>query len=214
MTSLTVPPSAPLDRLDLLERHLGDGEPAMLAERDVDARPGAATSSSRISNSTQCARGVERLGGAPRMADRARGRLRRRHRQPGQAAQRIALPPTCAVTSGGVGGASTVRASARHRAARVPASIEPTPSTRQWCVLVASAQRPPASPSSSTMRQRGRARSSRCDQKSAAQASSSRSPPGLGSAARVTCAAMSKRSSASHYGQRRPPVVRRESRWR
>ena len=39
-------------------------------------------------------------------------------------------------------------------------------------------------------------------------------PPGFGSAARVTCAAMSNCSSGSHAGQCRPPVVRLESRWR
>jgi hypothetical protein len=64
------------------------------------------------------------------------------------------------------------------------------------------------------MRHSGRPRSSRCDQKSAAQASSSRSPPGLGRAARVTWTAMSNCSSGTHDGQCRPPVVRLESRWR
>ena len=77
---------------------------------------------------------------------------------------------------GGIGGASGEASSSR-----CPMSSDPTPSTRQWCVLVASAQRPPSSPSRSVISHSGRWRSRRCDQNSPSHSSSSASPPGADS---------------------------------
>src|SRR5271167_522252 len=48
---------------------------------------------------------------------------------------------------------------------RWPTSTEPTPSTMEWCVLCASAQRPLASPSTSAISHSGRWRSRRWEKK-------------------------------------------------
>ena len=70
---------------------------------------------------------------------------------------------------------------------RWPTSTEPTPSTMQWCVFVASAQRPSASPSTIAISHSGRRRSRRWEKKPEAHSCSSLSPPGAGRAARPTC---------------------------
>ena len=57
-----------LDRLDLLQRHLGHGDPAVLAERDVEAGPRRGDELVAHEQLDERAGGVEPLGGAPRMA--------------------------------------------------------------------------------------------------------------------------------------------------
>ena len=211
-TSLTVPPSARLIALS------SSSDTSVTAIRRCSLSGtlrlvfGAATSSSRTSSSTRAR--AESSPSAARRGWRTRSTAASVAAS-GRAARRRMAPGLCGSTSGGDGGAGLRRGGCGSASSStLPASTEPTPSTRQWCVLVTRAQRPPASPCSRTTRHSGRPRSRRCDQKSAAQASSSRSPPGLGSAERVTWAAMSKRSSGTQDGQCRPPVVRLESRWR
>ena len=87
-----------------------------------------------------------------------------------------------------------------------PTSTEPTPSTMQWCVLVASAQRPPARPSSRVISHSGRWRSRRWEKNCEDHSDSSRSPPGAGNAAWAMWRLRSKSGSSSHAGQLSPPV--------
>jgi hypothetical protein len=109
------------------------------------------------------------------------------------------------VAAGGSGVASS---------SRLVTSTPLMPSTRQWWVLVTSAQRPPARPCTRASSHSGRERSSRCAQKSPSQSWSSRSPPGAGSIARCTWSATSKRSSGTQDGRVSPPVRGDESRAR
>ncbi len=173
---------ARLDLLDVGEVQAHGGEVPRAAHRAVEARRAARRSPARARRARRRRGPVRasaadasprrgrrgcRAGSGPGRARTARRRSRRRGRR-GRLGCRRAF-----------GGAASGVASS----SRWPMSSEPTPSTRQWWVLVASAQRPPSRPSTSVISHRGRWRSRRCDQKSPSHSCSSASPPGAGSVA-------------------------------
>ena len=94
----------------------------------------------------------QRAGGG-RVGGRASGAAHRKRKARGRHCAPLAEDGEDRAAGGASGVASSIR---------WPMSIEPTPSTMQWCVLVASAQRPSASPSTSAISHSGRWRSRRC----------------------------------------------------
>ena len=102
------------------------------------------------------------------------------------------------VSGSGVGSSSTC-----------PMSIVVTPSTIAWWVLVITANRPSARPSTRYISHSGRSGSSGRDISRATSSVSWASVPGRGSAERRTWNAMSKSPSSTQTGRARSPGTRR-----
>ena len=180
-TSLTVPPRARLTALTSSSGTSQTAKPAVLAERGVDARMRRGDELVAHEQLDEAARPRARVGRAARMARQADARLGRRQRGRRRAPQLGAR--ACWTGCGGSGARRRRRRAVEQHRADVDRA-----DAVDHAVVGLGHERP--APAGEALEQddapQRAARSRRCDQKSAAHASSSRSPPGAGSAARVT----------------------------
>ena len=181
-TSLTVPPSVALDPLQLVEVGLEHRQPALAADRIVEAGAGGRDQLVPDDHLGERPRAAHRLRGPLRVSGGADGGLRRHEARPGRRGPRrgqpgCRAPPLgrrCGARPGPVAwgpraeaGGSRYRSGARGGRGAISSrvwamSTEPMPSIMQWWVLVTTAQCPSAS-SSTTISQSGLVRSSRCE---------------------------------------------------
>ena len=194
-----------LDRLDRIEIDIDHGEAPVGADRRVDAR--LRRGDELVAH--------EELGGRLgrlRHPERVQRGVDAGDRQPVPAAVLVVVVRGWGSSASGSSSAGPGSGSVSSRTCATP--MEPTPSTMQWWVLEAIAQRPSSRPSTRTISHSGAERSRRCEKNSPAQRSSSARSPGGGRTARRQWRSIAKRSSSTHAGQLTPPVDVSERRWR